>query len=462
MHIAVIGGGPGGYVAAIRAAQLGARVTLIEKNKLGGTCLNWGCIPTKVLVHTVELFHDTKNAQEYGLEVPAVEVNWKQLQHRKERVVNQLVEGVEGLLQSWGVEVIRAEASFETQSELELKEASGVTRRLTFDKAIIASGSDVMTPPIKGADHPEILTSTEALSLENIPESLCVIGGGVIGTEFAGIYAGLGTQVTVIEMLPRILMSMDRELTEMVTHLMEEEGVTFHTETQVEHVEKTQTGFRVHASRKGVPIKIETQKLLMAAGRKASTDRLNLANVSIETNKGQVVVDKYMKTTANNVYAIGDCTGGAMLAHVASAQGIYVAETLMGINSEMNLDIVPGCVYIRPEYASVGLTEEAALERGYKVKTGTFSLTGNGKALIMNNGVGVVKFVADKESDELLGLHILGPRATDMISEGALALRLEATLNEIGTTMHPHPTIGEAIFEAAHDAIGHCIHAAKK
>ncbi|SMP60415.1 dihydrolipoyl dehydrogenase [Anoxynatronum buryatiense] len=461
MRIVVIGGGPGGYVAAIRAAQLGGEVTLVEKASLGGTCLNVGCIPTKVLAHSTELLQEIRHAETYGLEVPAVSVNWPRLQERKQAVVNQLVEGVGGLLRSWNVEVIQAEASFANEQELLLKESSGGTRLLPFDKAILAAGSESVQLPLPGADHPGILTSTEALSLETIPESLCVIGGGVIGTEFAGIYAGMGTKVTVIEMLPEILVNMEPELTAMVQMIMEEEGVQFHTDTQVKSIEKTPAGFVVNARCQGQPVTVAAQHVLMAAGRRPATASLGLEKAGIRTEKGRVLVNDRLQTSLPHVYAIGDCTGGTMLAHTASAQGVAAAETIMGHYTEARFDTIPSCVYIRPEYASVGLTEAAAKAKGYAVKTGKFALTGNGKALIMNNGVGMVKFVADAATDEVLGLHILGPRATDLISEGTLALRLEATLKEIGTTIHAHPTLAEAILEAAHAAQGHCIHMPK-
>ena len=458
MHIVVIGGGPGGYVSAIRAAQIGAKVTLVEKKYLGGTCLNVGCIPTKVLLHTAEtyhmLLHETKGM---GLIVPEVKIDWEGLLEKKARVVDQLVGGVEMLLKSNGVEVIFGEAQFESNTQLTIKTEKG-SEKLEFDKAIIATGSESIVLPIEGAQLPNVITSTEALSLESIPKSMCIIGGGVIGTEFASLYASLGSKVTIVEMLPELIGVMDSDIVSILKESLMQNEVDIFTSTRVEKIIDNQGLCMVHTD-KGV---FNVEKVLMATGRRPYTKNLGLLEIGVEMDRNAVKVDpKTMQSSVQNIYAIGDCNGGILLAHVASAEGIVAAEHALNLQPKMVLNTTPSAVYTKPELASVGLTEKEARQKGYAVTTGVFPLYANGKSLIMGDTSGILKFVVDGATDEILGIHMAGPRATDLIAEGALAIRLEATVDEIISTIHAHPTVSEAFHEAAHAVHNHAIHLPK-
>ncbi|MFD1776045.1 dihydrolipoyl dehydrogenase [Paenibacillus rhizophilus] len=451
MKVVVLGGGPGGYVAAIRAAQLGAEVTLIEKKALGGTCLNVGCIPTKVLLHTTELYTVLKReSAEIGLEVPQIAVDWKKLQKRKDKIVRMNAGGIDSLLKKNKVTKHIGTGRFTGIHELEVSGADGSIQTIGFDRAIVATGSEPSRVPIPGTELSAVITSDEALSLPEVPESLCIIGGGVIGCEFASIYSSLGCRVTIIEMLPELIAAMDRDIVGCLRKEFAAAGVDVHTETRVERIEQTPTGgLSIKAVSPSGSMVIEAEKVLLSIGRRPKTSGLGLEILGVSMKKGAIEVDRSMRTAVPSIYAIGDCVGGIMLAHVASAEGVVAAEHIMGEPSPVDFRTVPSCVYTRPELASVGLTEEDAREQGLEVKTGSFPLQANGKSMIMGETNGLVKYVTDARSGEILGLHIAGPRATDMIAQGALALRLEATLDEIITTVHAHPTVSEALLEAA-------------
>lgn len=449
MKLVVIGGGPGGYVAAIRGAQLGAEVTLIEKENLGGTCLNVGCIPTKVLLHSSELLNEIKEAKTLGIEVnEEVKVNWTQLQNRKTIVVNTLVSGVSSLLEHNKVKVINGTATFEGKNSIKVTKDQGESENIQFDNVIISSGSIPFIPPIEGRELEGVIDSTGALSLDSIPKSMVIIGGGVIGIEFANIFNSLGCKVTVIEMLPFILPPVDREISEILKGKLKGDGIDIYNNCKVTKVEKSNENLNVSFEENNSKLNINTEKVLIAVGRRANISNLNLESIGVSTEKGCIWVNDSMETNIKGIYAIGDCTGKNMLAHVASDQGIIAVENIMGKHKKMDYKTVPACVYTKPELASVGLTEEQVKEKGIDYKVGKFPLMANGKSLIMNEISGIIKIIADKKYDEVLGVHILGPRATDLITEGALALRLETTLQEIATTVHAHPTVGEAIKEA--------------
>jgi len=449
MKIVVLGGGPGGYVAAIRAAQLGGEVTLIEKSKLGGTCLNIGCIPTKVLLHSAELLNEIKESHKFGIEVKGnVEVNWDKVQNRKETVVNTLVSGVKGLLSINKVKVINGLGKFESKNIISVTKEDGIIEKVEFDNVIIAAGSLPFLPPIEGKELAGVIDSTDALSLKNIPKSMVIIGGGVIGVEFASVYSAFGCKVNIIEMLPFILPPIDREIGEMVKAKLVSDGIEIYNNCKVNKIEKLNENLNVSFSKGTAQLNIEAEKVLVAVGRRANINGLDLEKAGVITEKGCIAVNENMETNVGGIYAIGDCTGKNMLAHVASEQGIVAAERIMGKNSRMDYKTVPACVYIRPELAAVGLTEEQAKEKGIAYKVGKFPLAANGKSLIMNETSGVIKVITDRKYDEILGIHILGPRATDIITEGALALRMECTLDELITTIHAHPTVGEAMKEA--------------
>ncbi|MHB9946644.1 dihydrolipoyl dehydrogenase [Clostridium botulinum] len=463
MKLVVIGGGPGGYVAAIRGAQLGAEVTLIEKEKLGGTCLNIGCIPTKVLLHSSELLNEIKEARTLGIEVNnEVKINWTQLQNRKNTVVNTLVSGVSSLLEHNKVKVINGTAAFEGKSSIKVTKDQGESGNIQFDNVIISSGSVPFIPPIEGRELEGVIDSTGALSLDSIPKSMVIIGGGVIGIEFANIFNSLGCKVTVIEMLPYILPPVDREISEILKEKLKKDGINIYNNCKVTKIENNNENLNVSFEEDNDKLNIEAQKVLIAVGRRANIGNLNLESTGVSTEKGCILVNDNMETNIKGIYAIGDCTGKNMLAHVASDQGIIAVENIMGKNKKMDYKTVPACVYTKPELASVGLTEEQAKQKGVDYKVGKFPLIYNGKSLIMNDTEGFIKIIADKKYEEILGVHILGPRATDLITEAALALRLEATLEEIITTVHAHPTIGEAMKEAALAVNKEAIHMVNK
>lgn len=467
MRIAIIGGGPGGYVAAIRAAQLGAEVTLIENKHLGGTCLNKGCIPTKVLLHTAELVDVLENeAKELGIKVAGFEPDWGMLQKRKDKIVKKLVGGIDGLLKSNKIIKVMGNASFLSEKQIIAVRKNGGEKPgeftiVDFDYAVIATGSVPVIIPIPGVDLPGVITSDEALSLESVPESMVIIGGGVIGCEFASIYRAFGCKVTIIEMLDNIIANMDQDIVKPLQDQLIKDGVKIHTQTKVEGIEKTANGLSVRTSSKEGVRSFDAQKVLLSIGRKPVTNNLGLDKVNVEIVRGAIKVNKNMRTNVDNIYAIGDCNGGIMLAHVASAEGVVAVESIMKKKSNIDFRTVPYCVYTKPELAGVGMTEAQAIASGFDVMTGVFPLYASGKAMIMSDSGGLVKYIADAHTGEILGLHMAGPRATDLIVEGALAIRLEATVEELISTIHAHPTVGESLHEAAHAIHGNAIHLMK-
>ena len=464
--VIVIGGGPGGYVAAIRAAQLGAKVTLIEKQYLGGTCLNVGCIPTKCLLHSAELVEDIKNqGKDIGVEVDGVKVNFQQVIAHKNDISKKLTGGVAGLLKMNKVKKIDGEATFVGEKKLSVKKADGATEEMTADAIIVATGSINSQPPIPGLkENPNCIDSTGALSLEKLPKTMVVIGGGVIGLELACAYAGFGTKITVVEAMDHMLPMLDGDLTKIGVAHMKKMGMEFNLECPVQSVEESPVGAKVVCKNKaGETVSFEAEKVLVAIGRKANTASLNLEAGKIDNDRGRIIVNDKMETNVPGVYAIGDCVlGHAQLAHTASAMGEVAAENIMGQEAHYDEKTNPTCVYIEPEAASVGLTEEQCKAQGLEYKVGKFPMSANGKALILNGGEGIVKIIAGKEFGEILGMHIIGPRATDLICEGALAIEGEMTLDEIIATIHSHPTVTETMREAALQAEKRAIHTSNK
>ena len=460
--IIIIGGGPGGYVAAIRAAQLGAKVTVIEKQHLGGTCLNIGCIPTKCLLHSAELAEDIRNqGKEIGIEVEGLTINFPQIIAHKNDISHQLTSGIAGLFKMNKVKKIDGEASFAAPGKLSVKKADGTTEEMTADAIVVATGSINAQPPIPGLkENPNCIDSTGALSLEKLPKSMVVIGGGVIGLELACAYAAFGTKITVVEAMDHMLPMLDGDLTKVGVAHMKKMGMEFNLECPVQSIEESPVGAKVVCKNKaGEIISFETEKVLVAIGRKANTASLNLEAGKLDNDRGRIIVNDKMETSVPGVYAIGDCTfGHAQLAHTASAMGEVAAENIMGLDSHYVEKTNPTCVYMEPEAASVGLTEEQCKAQGLDYVVGKFPMSANGKALILNGGEGLVKIIAGKEFGEILGVHIIGPRATDLISEGALAIGEEMTLDEIIDTIHSHPTVTETMREAALHAQKRAIH----
>lgn len=454
--VAVIGGGPGGYVAAIRAAQLGAEVTLIEKEYLGGTCLNVGCIPTKALLHGAELYNEANNASEWGIHAE-VQVNFTEMQRRKSAVVKKLTNGVQALLRSNNVDIVMGTARFLDSKSLVINEKN-VNRTCTFDRIVIACGSAPAVPPIPGIDCPQCIDSSGALGLEAVPSSLIIIGGGVIGVEMASLYNMLGSHVHVIEMENEILPMMDGELVGMLRADLVRNGVQIHTRSRVAHIEDRGVQAAVHIEADNGKQILIGDKVLYCVGRKPNTEALGLDACGIDADRGQIRVNTHMETSRSGVYAVGDCTGQILLAHVASMQGEIAAENALGHSAEFRAATNPSCVYSCPELACAGLTEEAARKTGKAYDVGVFPLAANGRALIMNGGNGMLKVLVGKPHRELLGVHMYGPRATDVISEACLALGMEATSDEILMTIHGHPSLSEALREAVLAAEGRAVH----
>lgn len=460
--VIVIGGGPGGYVAAIRAAQLGAEVTVVEKQYLGGTCLNVGCIPTKCLLHSAELVEQIKTqGKDIGVEVEGVKVNFPQVIAHKNAISKQLTSGVAGLLKMNKVKKVDGTAKFTGEKQLEVTKADGSKETMTADAIIVATGSVNAQPPIPGLkENPNCIDSTGALSLEKLPQTMVVIGGGVIGLELACAYAAFGTKITVVEAMDHMLPMLDGDLTKIGVAHMKKMGMDFHLECPVQSVESSPVGAKVVCKDKsGKTVSFEAEKVLVAIGRKANTAGLDLAAGKIDNDKGRILVNDKMETNVPGVYAIGDCVfGHAQLAHTASAMGEVASENICGLEAHYCEKTNPTCVYMEPEAASVGLTEEQCKAQGIAYKVGKFPMSANGKALILNGGEGLVKIIAGAEYGEILGMHIIGPRATDLIAEGALAIEGEMTLDEIIDTIHSHPTVTETMREAALNADKRAIH----
>ena len=457
-EIAVLGAGPGGYVAALRAAQLGAKVTVIEEDNLGGVCLNEGCIPTKALLRSAEVFRTMKHAKDYGLRLAGtVEADWPAILKRKKRVVKRLVGGVGVLLRKADVPVINGRGRLVGPSSLEVMTSDGL-QRLEAQHVIIATGSRPIQLPLPGMDLPGVIDSTAALGLEELPDRLLIIGGGVIGVEFADIFDAFGVQVTIVEMLDRLIPLMDAELGGALERSFGRRRIKLHLSSRVTRLDAKEGNLQATIATKEGEISLQADRVLVAVGRRPNIEDLGLEAAGVHAEKTGIQVNEQMQTNVPGIYAIGDVTGGLQLAHVASLGGEVAAENALGHGSTLDLKTVPSCVYTDPEIASVGLTEEQAEEAGHEVQVGRFPLIANGKALTYGESSGFVKVISEARFGELLGLHIAAPHASDLIHEGGLAMALEATLEEIAMTVHGHPTLGEAVREAALAAQGAAIH----
>jgi len=450
---AVIGGGPGGYVAAIRLAQLGKNTVLIEKDKVGGTCLNRGCIPTKALLHSAEVYETVLHASQFGVTAQNVNFDYKMIVAKKNTVVKTLRGGVEYLLKNAGVEIIRGEGVLTGDGGIIV----GGKDVIIADDIILATGSRPANVPIPGVDSELVINSDDVLSLQQAPESLVIIGGGVIGIEFAMLYNALGKKVIVVEMLPQILTGVDEQIAADMRKVMEKKGIEIHTSAKVTSIEN-KDGAICHYEKDGQALTASGQLCVIATGRKPNTEGIGLEKADVKLDGAFVDVDDKMRTSVKNVYAIGDITGKAQLAHVASAQGIAAAHNIAGQDKTMHYDIVPACIYTSPEIACVGMDEASAKAKGFDVKVGRFSTSANGKSMIAQEKSGMVKIVTDKATGEILGAQMMNPRATDMIAEICAVMKAQGTIEELEDTIHPHPTISEMVMEAAHDVSGMCIH----
>ena len=455
--VVVVGGGPGGYVAALRAAQLGARVVLVEREHLGGVCLNYGCIPTKALLRTVEVLDLVRRAGEFGVTVGEPRLDWTKALQRKDAVVAQLVGGVARLLEKRGVEVVWGEARLRAPRQVEVRTADG-TQVWEARSVILATGSRAAVPPVPGLAGERVWTSREALALEALPGSLLVVGGGPVGLEFAALFGACGVQVTVVEMLDRLAPGLDRDIGEALAWVLTQRGVQVRTATRVAAVERGGDSLRVRVTGPAGEEWLEAEAVLVAAGRAPNVEGLGLEDAGVRYGRGGIAVDDHMQTNVPGVYAVGDVVGGMMLAHVAMHEGTVAAENALGHERRMDDRAVPSCIFTEPEVASVGLSEEAAREAGYEVQVGKFPFANNGKAVSAGEVEGFVKVVASQRFGEVLGLHVVGPHASDLVLEGTLALVLEATLDELEACIHPHPTLGEAVAEAVLAARGRALH----
>ena len=461
IDVAIIGGGPGGYVAAIKAAHLGLKAILVEKDKLGGVCLNRGCIPTKALVSTAELLNNLQRAGEFGIQVKDYSIDFPAIMKRKDLIAHRLSSGVEQLMKANQVRLVRGEGQIIEPGKVEITDTAGKKEVIKTKNIIIATGSKVMRLPIPGIDSEGVITSDEALSLSELPSRMLIIGGGVVGIEFAGIFKVLGVEVTVVEMLPRILLPIDEEISRRLTQLLKRKGIEILTDCKVKEIKKNNQNLEVLVSTSDGEKKLETEKVLLAAGRVPELGNIDVQRLGIELDGKAIKVDEKMRTNIPGIYAVGDVVGKIMLAHVASREGIVAVENIAGKEVLMDYKVVPNCVFSMPEVASVGLTEEEARKENNNIKVSKFPFMANGKALGMGETEGIVKIIADGDTLELLGVHILGAHASDLIAEGTLALSMEATAFEIANTIHAHPTLAETIAEAAEGILGKPIHLAR-
>ena len=455
-EVIIIGGGPGGYVAAIRAAQLGKKVAVVEANHLGGICLNWGCIPTKALLKNAEVFKLVQNAKKYGIETGEVSVNWEKMIKRSRDVAKRLSKGIEFLMKKNEIDYISARGKLLRSGKIETTDADGKIAEILADNIIVATGARAKWFPEMEPDGKQIITYKEAMIPKKQPKSMVIIGAGAIGVEFAHFYHTFGTEVTLIEALPNILPVEDLDISKELEKLFKKRKMNILTNTMVAKIEKLKSKVKVHLENGEI---VEAEQALIAVGVKGNVEELGLEDCRIAVDKGWIKINAYLQTSLPNVYAIGDVAGPPWLAHKASAEGIIASEHIAGLNPEpMKYDNIPGCTYCHPEVASVGLTEKAALEKGYEVKIGNFPFRGLGKSMAVGDTDGFVKVIYDARYGEMLGCHIIGAEATNLITEAVIARNLETTHHEVLKTIHPHPTLSEAIMEATADALGEGIH----
>jgi dihydrolipoamide dehydrogenase len=456
-HIVILGGGPGGYVAAVRARQLGAEVTLVEMDRLGGVCLNRGCIPSKALLRSAEVARLSRELHQYGVESEFRAVNWPRVMQRKARVVGQLVKGVESLMQQHGVKVVTGRGRLAGGRAI-VVDTGGREEIVLADKVVIATGSVPARLPLAGFEPPLVLTSDEVLELASIPESMAIIGGGAIGAEFAEIFSSAGCKITIIEMLPRIVPLEDEEVSAELARSFRRRRVEAFTSSRVTEVGARDGARFVRFIRDGQQQEVTSQVVVSAVGRWPNTGGIGLAEAGVELENRRVKVNARMETSAPGVYACGDAIGGYLLAHVASAEGKVAVANAVGHPCEMDYTAIPSGIYTHPEIGSVGLTEAQAQERGVDTKTGRFFYRACGKAIAEGEREGFVKLVVEAATHKIIGGHIIGPHATDLIHELVLAIKLGATAEQVGEMVHAHPTLSEPVMEAAEDVLGLAIH----
>ncbi len=464
-EVAVLGAGPGGYVSAIRAAQLakehGGTVVCIEREFLGGTCLNWGCIPSKAMIAHAERYQHVLHADEMGVLVEGtVRYDFARMQARKDKIVQTLRNGIATLFKKNGVQSVEGTGRLVDAHTIEVTKSDGSKQTVRAKNIILATGSSVMKLNIPGLEGENIWTSDDAVNAPFVPESMLILGAGAVGVEFAYVFNALGSKVTVVEIMQKILPAFDEELAREAERALSRQGIQFLTGSTLKSAERKGDRWLCHVETPKGDQQIEVQLVLIGVGRKPNVEGIGLETVGIQMNKRWVAVDEYMRTNIPHIYAIGDITGIAPLAHVASMQGIVAAENCFGAERRMDYRAVPNVVYTVPEVASVGLTEQQAREQGYEVRIGKFPPRILGRAMTAGVREGLVKVVADARYGQILGVHICCEHASDLLQEAVLAIKLEATLDELVDTIHPHPTLVESLMEAFHDTAGHCIHKA--
>lgn len=448
--VLILGGGPGGYVAAIRAAQLGKKTAVIENRAIGGTCLNRGCIPTKAILSSAEVFENLLHAEDFGLSAENISFDLEKINKRKEDVVSRLVKGIEFVMKKRDIDIIRGEGKITGENEITVND-----EKYTGEKMIIASGSEPLELSFLGIDHKRVITSDDALKLTEYPKEIVIIGGGVVGIEFAAIFNSFGSKVTIVEMLDNILMPVDSEIRKKFTITLKKRKIKILTSSKVEKIDKNEEKIVLSLDNGK---KLETDMVLVSIGRKLNTDNIGLENIDIEMNGKAVKTNGYMQTSKPHIYAIGDITGDWQLAHAASKQGVIAAEHIAGVETEpIETFFVPSCIFSHPEISWIGLTEDEAKEKGIEYKVGKFPFMANGKALGMNAKDGMVKIIAD-ENNRIIGGHVFGPHASDLIMELAAAVQNGLKVEDIAETIHPHPTLSECIAESAESILGKMIH----
>lgn len=460
--VVIIGSGPGGYVAAIRAGQLGLKAAIVEKDKrLGGTCTLRGCIPTKQLLMSAHVYEQMQHAGDFGVQASGIQLAFADVQKRKDKVVMKNSKGIEYLMKKNTVTVFKGAGRLALPGKVEVTAEDGSKQTIQTKNIIIATGSVVR--PIAGfeTDGDRVVSSDHILELKDVPKSLIVMGAGAVGVEFASIYSRFGAETTIVELMPRLVPFEDEEVSKDLERALRKRGVKSQLDTKLEKLEKTGTGVRVTGkTSKGEAVSLEAEMLLVAVGRMPFTDGLGLEKTKIKVDRGFIQIDEFQQTAEKGVYAIGDVVPTPLLAHLASKEGIVAVEHIAKQKNvrPINLRLVPNCTYCDPEVASVGLTEAKAKEMGYDVKVGKFPFSASGKARIIGEEEGFVKVISEKKYDEILGVHIIGPHATELIAEACVAMQLESTAEELGRTMHAHPTISETVMEAAEGVHGLAVH----
>ncbi len=455
----ILGGGPGGYVAAIRAAQLKKRVVLVEKDRIGGTCMNYGCIPAKYLLHQTKIYEELRENKNIEGPLEKIRCNWKRVQEEKSKIVERLVRGIEFLLRKNGVEVVKGTGFIKSERKIAV-ETDGGEKILESDKIILATGSRPAALPFLVPNGKQVVTSREALEFNNIPKKMLVVGAGAIGLEMGTIYQRLGSDVSILEIMPTILPGSDREMVTRLERILRAQGLNIYTQMRIEatQIKEGRVSLKGTYIKTRSPFEFEAEKVLLATGRKPNTEGLSGKDLKLLLDKqGSVRVNSQLETSIPGIYAVGDMIGGKLLAHKASHEGIIAAENASDLKMEMNYKALPSAVHTEPEFSSVGLTEEEAKKRGIKIRVGLFSLQANGRALTMGRQEGMVKIIAD-EKDEIIGAHILAPNASEFISEVTLAMKRGLKIQDVSSSIHIHPTISEAVMEAAMKTKNEAIH----